>query len=196
MRSEQREATRQQIIQAALKSMMERGYDAVTTRYIASVAEVSQGLLTYHFKSKTSLWQAAADHLFKEFNQALKKSMPDPTANDPQVSQREFIRQLVYFNAEHPELLRFIVDRGSDSESRTEWLVDTHIKPTFQKFTDTMIDIPEKDLPHMFYALAGACGTIFNVPLECKRTTGINPMSKQAVKAHADYLAQLFIPNT
>jgi hypothetical protein len=49
------------------------------------------------------------------------------------------------------------------------------------------------DLPHAFYVFAGACGAIFCVPNECKRTTGIDPGSKAAIKRHADYLARMMV---
>ncbi len=50
MRSEQREATREQILSAALMAISESGFDCVSTGAIAERAGVRQGLLTYHFK--------------------------------------------------------------------------------------------------------------------------------------------------
>ncbi len=200
MKKEQREATRAQIVKAALLSIAERGYDGVTTRYIASVAKVSQGLLTYHFKSKELLWRAAAEHLFENLDQLLFEGMQgvdsgiENNSIDVRETQRELIRRLVYFNAEHPELLRFMVQRGTDNDTRTEWLVDTHVKPSFSKFSAAMPDIPKEHLPHMFYAIAGASGVIFSVPLECERATGVIPNSPKGIKDHAEYLAYLFIP--
>ena len=82
MRAEQRDATRDQIVQAALTSISDSGYDGVSTRTIAARAGVTQGLLTYHFKSKDALWRAAADHLFTRLDSAMDTGiagLPDPS---------------------------------------------------------------------------------------------------------------------
>ncbi len=202
MRKAQRDATRTQIVKAALSCIAERGYDAVTTRYIASVADVSQGLLTYHFKTKEILWRAAAEHLFEILDESLGLDILEFNAHDAKKQtvaerdemQRDCIRRIVRFHAKHPELLRFMLQKGSDNDSRTEWLVDTHIKPSLKQFSTVMSHIPEKDLPHMLYALSGASGIIFSVPDECERATGMNPRLTSAIERHADYLAYLFIP--
>ena len=44
-----------------------------------------------------------------------------------------------------------------------------------------------KDLPHAFYALAGAASLIFAVAPECRQLTGIDPMKKAAVERHAEF---------
>ncbi len=44
----------------------------MNTRAIVERAQVSQGLLIYHFKSKEALWRAAADHLFAMDNDAFE----------------------------------------------------------------------------------------------------------------------------
>lgn len=194
MRSQQREATRQRIVDAALQAISESGFE-VSTRSIANLANVSQGLLTYHFKSKEELWRAAADQLFTMHNQSLKAVVETCDSNDPRELRRETIRQLVRFNAEHPEFFRFMMQNGSQNNDRSRWLVDTHLRPFFKQFSELMgSGIPEDDLPHAFYVLAGAAGTIFSAPNECKRLTGITATTRNAITRHADYVADLIVP--
>lgn len=52
-----RDRTRALIVETALRSFRERGYDATTIRHIASEAGVSVGTTNYHFASKNELVQ-------------------------------------------------------------------------------------------------------------------------------------------
>ena len=182
MRAEQREATREQIVSAALMAISEAGFDGVSTRAIAERANVSQGLLTYHFKSKEALWRASADYLFATANESMKEALSSVESIDPREQQRKLIRQLVYFSAAHPEFMRFMLQHGKENNERSRWLVDTHLRPMYQQFAHVMGDLPKADVPHAFYVIAGASGVIFYAANECKRLTGINPGSKAAIK--------------
>lgn len=55
--SSKRDRTRALIIDTALRSFRERGYDATTIRHIAAEAGVSVGTTNYHFASKNELVQ-------------------------------------------------------------------------------------------------------------------------------------------
>lgn len=52
-----RDRTRARIVETALRSFRERGYDATTIRHIAAEAGVSVGTTNYHFASKNELVQ-------------------------------------------------------------------------------------------------------------------------------------------
>jgi len=194
MRSQQREATRKQIVSAALIAISEAGFDGVSTRTIAERANVSQGLLTYHFKTKEGLWRAAADYIFELANHALSGVLEPTEGLNRSQQQRDLIRQLVYFSADHPEFTLFMMENGKEENARSRWLVETHVLPIFKVFARIMDDVPEEDIPHLFYVIAGASGVIFCAPYECKRLSGIDPNSKAAIQRHADYLANLIVP--
>ncbi|MGR6741817.1 TetR family transcriptional regulator [Microbacterium sp. F1-18] len=61
-----RDRTRALIVETALRSFRERGYDATTIRHIASEAGVSVGTTNYHFASKNELVQ----EFYQEVQQA------------------------------------------------------------------------------------------------------------------------------
>ena len=63
-RAQQREETRERIVEAAIECFAERGFRGASTREIARRAGTNQGLITYHFRSKDELWRAAADRIF------------------------------------------------------------------------------------------------------------------------------------
>jgi TetR/AcrR family transcriptional regulator len=194
MREQQRDATREKIVVAALMAMSETGFDAVSTRAIARRAQVSQGLLTYHFASKDLLWRAAADHLFALQESAIGKAMSRISVDDPLEDRREVFRKLVRFNAKHPEFFRFLILQGTEDESRRTWLVETHLAPIYAQFTQLMRHLPAEDIPHAFYTFGGASSVIFNASTKCKGLTGIDPTSESAIERHADFLARLMVP--
>ena len=102
------------------------------------------------------------------------------------------------FAAAHPEIFRFMVDEGNRSNARMRWLVDTHMKPRFE-FMKThgvvrATGIDESLAPHAFYALAGAASLIFAVAPKCRRLSGLDPRRREAVEAHAGFVAQLMVP--
>jgi len=90
--------------------------------------------------------------------------------------------------------MRFMIDHGKKDDERSRWLAEPHLCPIYQRFAHVMGDIAKADLAHAFYVFAGGSGAIFNALDECKRTTGIDPGSKAAIKRHADYLANLMVP--
>jgi AcrR family transcriptional regulator len=56
--------TRERIVQAALDAFATYGFGGASTRQIAALAGENQGLITYHFSTKESLWKAAVDSIF------------------------------------------------------------------------------------------------------------------------------------
>lgn len=196
-RDAQAEETREKIVMAALAAFSELGFHRASTREIAARAGANQGLITYHFRSKELLWQAALGRLFDELRSALLQLRPDGNA-DARDAARDIIRQYVRFAAAHPELFWLLVDEGKSSDSRLEWLVDTHLKSFYGEFQEVLagsaLSPKHSQAPHMFYALAGAASMIFAVAPECRRLTGLNPAGKAAVEAHAEYVARLFVP--
>lgn len=61
--AERRAATRQRLVDATLRSLVEDGYSGTTINRIVERAEVSHGASGHHFPSKAALIQAAAEEL-------------------------------------------------------------------------------------------------------------------------------------
>ena len=195
-RAEQLEKTREKIVAAAVAAFSELGFHGASTREIAARAGANQGLITYHFRSKELLWQAAVERIFAGLQSTLTRLRSD-SEGDPKEEARESIRQYVRFAAAHPELFRLMVEEGKSTDSRMQWLVDTYLSPFYDGFREVLPEaLSEGDeplAPHAFYALAGAASLMFAVAPECRRLTGLNPKRPEAVEAHADYVARLFI---
>jgi len=196
-RIEQREHTRDRIIDAAARAFAELGFRAASTRDIAARAGANQGLITYHFRSKKELWKAAADRIFGLLKGRFERAA-DAGAGEPRALAREAIRQYVRFAATHPELFRLMVEEGKNKEVRMRWLVDTHLKPLYAAFERLVRqynpDVDHAVLPHAYYALAGAASLMFAVAPECRRLTGLDPAQAHTVEAHAEFVARLLVP--
>jgi AcrR family transcriptional regulator len=194
MRDQQRDSTREKIVEAALSAMTETGFDAVSTRTIAQLANVSQGLLTYHFPTKDALWRAAADRLFELQDEAVGEAMKNIGPDDPPERRREVLRRLVRFNAQHPEFFWFLMIQGPDGDERRAWLVETHLNPVYAWFAHLMGNLPPEDIPHAFYTFGGASSLIFIAAEKCIKLAGVDPKSETTIQRHANYLANLMVP--
>jgi AcrR family transcriptional regulator len=197
-RAEQREATRERIVAAAVEAFAEKGFRGASTRDIARRAGTNQGLITYHFQSKDALWRAAVERIIGLLAGGLGEQLAGLDSGDPRERGRAAIRAYVRFVAAHPELFRLMVDEGKNSEERMEWLVDQHLKPIYDRFfvgdEAEGAGLDPALRPHVYYAMVGAASLMFAVAPECRRLTGLDPSTASAVERHADFVARLLLP--
>jgi AcrR family transcriptional regulator len=195
--AKRRGEAKERIVTAAVEAFAEKGFEAASTRDIAQRAGTDQGLVTYHFPSKDELWRAAADRLFGVLGERLDEHLASLAESVPKERIRGAIREYVRWVAEHPEFFRFLVDEGNLSNARTRWLVDTHIKPRFEFMKEAGLaaaaGVDADATPHAFFALSGAAGLIFSVAANCRRLTGLDPRRREAIEAHADFVADLMV---
>jgi AcrR family transcriptional regulator len=67
-RSQSRAESRARLIDAALDLFGSRGFEATSTRAIASRAKVNLAAIPYYFRSKEGLYRAVAEHIAAELN--------------------------------------------------------------------------------------------------------------------------------
>lgn len=197
-RAEQREDTRERILRAAREVFSKHGFKAASTRDIAARAKTTQGLITYHFRTKDELWRAAVAGIFELLQTKLGERMAQLDSSDPRSFAREAVREYVRFAAAHPELFRLMIEQGKHDDARARWLVETQLKPGYESFVKEGLwagmDYDEAFAPHMHYVLAGAASLVFAVSPEARRLIGVDPTKKKFVEAHADFLAKLLVP--
>ena len=191
-RDKQREDTRARILEAALSVFSDHGFAAAGTREIAAKAGVNQGLITYHFKTKENLWRQAANRIFHEARVNIVEQMSVNRDADRRTIERNLVKAYVRFVARRPELIRFMVEEGKQPSARVRWLVDTHLAPMYQMFT--LARDNEALKPNIFYAMTGGAALMFAVRPVCKRLTGMDPKTQEAVETHAEFLADLLVP--
>jgi AcrR family transcriptional regulator len=187
---------RKRILDAALQSFAEKGFDGATTRQIAGRANVPLGLLRYYFGDKLKLWQASVDQAFGELRSGLDATIIKPRNaaedRDPLSAIRAGIRAHVHFVAENPEFVRLMHEEGKRRGPRMRWLVDRHVKPLFERLVPVIAQLQElgrlpKDIEplHFAYALIGSIDVIFHQAEECRRVTGVDPTDPAVIDAHS-----------
>lgn len=191
------DATRERILVAALDLFADRSYDGASTRDIAARAEVSQPSLSYHFRTKDELWRAAVDRVFSELNAALEARVQGLRGVDLVPMAKLVIRDFITFSAAHPQLHRIITQESKGEGERIDWLVDSHVRPLYERTTRMFARLTEEGAvpavpaPFLYYILTGAGPTIFVLAPECRRLAGFDPLSPEAVETHADAVIDL-----
>ena len=116
------------LLDAALLSFGENGYDGASVREIARRLAVSHNLIPQRFGSKERLWYAAVDHGFGRLRNDLTREALT-LGSDELLILRGLIRSFIEINAAHPSLLQVINQEASQPGPRLDYLFDTYIKP-------------------------------------------------------------------
>ncbi|MDJ0864934.1 MAG: TetR/AcrR family transcriptional regulator [Myxococcota bacterium] len=194
--------TRERLVAAALHEFAEKGFGGASTRAIASRAGVAQSAVPYHFQTKEALWQAAADHLFGLLGEQFRARVVGLEGVDQRTRARLLLRDFVLFAAAHPELHRFMLQEGTGPSERLAWLVETHLRPTFDFLLGQLADLetaggrPPGRPEHLHYMMIGAASTPYALAPEFELLTGEDPFSKAAVDAHVEAVLALFFPES
>lgn len=184
--------TRQRIARAALGAFADRGFDGASTREIARRAGVNQGLITYYFRTKETLWREAVTLVFDDARGILENMRARIGSDTSAAAVRDAMRVLVRFFAQRPEIVRFMVEEGKQPSPRMQWLVDTHLARIYESMP--FISPEPERRAHEFYMLTGAAALIFAAQHECAHLTGMQADDEAAIERHADLLAAWFSP--
>jgi AcrR family transcriptional regulator len=197
-------STRERILDEALRSFAERGFDGASTRAIATRAGVNQGLIPYYFGTKEALWREAVDRAFARLAEVLGEAARQPEAVGSRERLAVLIRRYVRFVAAHPEFVMLMNEEGKRDSERMRWLADTHVRPVWEAMTRlyesaraegglTGVAWEGFASPHFHYLFVGASAAIFHQAPECRRIFGVDPSDPEVVERHADALVGLFL---
>jgi AcrR family transcriptional regulator len=193
---ERAELTRAKLIDAGKLLFSERGFDAVSVRDLETSAGVKRNLLAYHFGDKDTLWKVSADAIVglmrSEYNQRM--------AIMKEISGREalafIVRFYVYFHARHPELSRLMSREATQHSWRTQYLIDTHIRPStleMEKLVHETKGLDRKAFIHWYYIMISSTSTIFSFAAECEDLFGVDPCEESMVEGHATMLVSMLL---
>jgi len=191
--------TRDRIERAALAAFSEVGFDAASTREIASRAGVKQQLITYHYGSKLDLWKAAVDRVFEQFEGRLRVRMEGLEGVDEPTRIRLVLREFILFSAEHPEIARFMMHEGAQPGPRLSWLYERHAGPFFGMLLERIEWAQEQGLAvagepaHLLYVLLGAVG-MFAHPAEAELVTGGRSLEPGSLEGYVELVLHLRLP--
>ena len=122
MRKNNPQATREQLLQAAIAIILERGTNNLTLENVAKKANFSKGGLLHHFPNKETLLLEIINQLTQTFNQNLQKHLePNQspgrwtrayihTTFSPDPQEQQLTQALSSLIISHPELLESLQD--------------------------------------------------------------------------------------
>jgi len=197
--------TRRALLVAALYEFAASGFDAASTRAIATRAGVRQGQLTYHFPSKLALWQAAVDDLFTRFDVEFGQAMRSIDDGDAATRFAGMVRALVRAVAAHPELNRIMVHETTSRSDRLEWLVEHHVQDRFDAFGELWQELRSSGATTIvaepvivYYTVVGAASLLYVNAAEAHLLTRDqddehHPISDALTDAHAEMLVAMLL---
>ena len=192
--------TQQKLLDAALEAFSENGFKGTSTRDIAERAGVHHPLITYHFKNKEELWRAAADRIFRQFNEALARAQEEVAGQCPKSRMASMIRAYVHYAASQPALYKVMLQESSYSSDRLEWLIETHLRPMFEATIKQIEDLqelgvaPPGDPALLFNMIRVSSGGLLALGLEMKGTSDVDLDAPGMLDELADMIINIFLP--
>lgn len=192
--------SRGRILAASLQAFAEKGYDGVSTHEVSAMAGVTQGLITYHFKSKDGLWRATMDLLFADFRNSLADRIEELREVDARSFLRLIIKHIARWPTRHPFLIRYFVESGDHPDERLRWVLDRHVRIIYNVishiFTVSMQIGIMRQLPvaQAYYVLMTA-GSVFSLGEEIKLIAGADVKSEEFIDGQVECLLTMLIPD-
>ena len=193
---ERAELTRAKLLDAGILLFSERGFDAVSVRELETAAGVKRNLLSYHFNDKDTLWKASADAIVGLMSAEFSERMTIMKEISGRETLAFIVRFYVYFHARHPELSRLMSREATRHSWRTQYLIDTHIRPStmaMEKLVHEIKGLDRKAFIHWYYIMISSTSTIFSFAAECEDLFGVDPCEESMVEAHAEMLVSMLL---
>jgi AcrR family transcriptional regulator len=178
-------ATDDEMLEAALGSFAELGYEGTSVRDLCRRLGVSHSLIHQRFGSKDELWYAAVDHGFKSLLVQMMQAVVDMGAGDDLDRLRAVLVRFVEVTAASPSLIGVINQEGLKDGPRIRYIHEMYIDQAMQLVSDVLdrLEAAERVRPvpqSVFYFLManGATG-----PLTLPGLAGCFPDAPAAKRA-------------
>jgi len=129
------EPTRTAILEGALRLFSRIGFEAASTRMIATEAGVHHASLRYHFADKEELWRAAIRQMFDRQREEFRtQQMENPLDPSTVEGLKEMVRRWVRYCAHHPEHAQILVHEAIADTPRLDWAVQEFVGANTERF--------------------------------------------------------------
>ena len=192
--------TQQKLLDAAIEAFSENGFKGTSTRDIAERAGVHHPLITYHFKNKDQLWQAAANHIFIAFGRSLSKSMEGSQGLNAKERMSQMIYAYVRYAKKQPALHKVMVQEASYPSARLEWLIEKHLNPLFHVVFSMITELqslgvaPPGNPALLFNMIRLSSGGLLALGNELKESSGIDIDKPEVLDEIAEMVIRVFLP--
>lgn len=207
-RQQRKAQTRQSILNAAITTFAELGYEAASIGMIAERCELKKALIQYHFETKDKLWKEAVNHLWGQRQMVMVDYLAGESAatqeapaaqNDGEkaLSVRFVFRQIIRFAMDHPEWIGIMVREASKPGPRLDWFIETHLKDDYARGIQFVEQAQAAkllpDLPplHLLHIISGALFYIIMIGPLTKSATGEDPSDARYIEGYVDTLLSM-----
>ncbi|WP_245545760.1 TetR/AcrR family transcriptional regulator [Nocardia higoensis] len=190
-------ASTDEIMAAALRIFARDGFAGASVAEINRELGVSHNLIHQRFGSKEGLWFAVVDWVF---GHAAALVAEGAAAELPPLE--EFRRGIVRFlilQADYPDAVRLVSMESAIEGPRLAYLYERHIEPILMRLAEPLLPLVRRkvlsrnDLRSIHFLIAhGATAPFSALPLARRMAPG-DPLSAQAVRRHARFVADMIV---
>jgi TetR/AcrR family transcriptional regulator len=182
--------TRASILCAAIEEFAERGFEGASIRAIADRLGLQHPLITYHYRSKDILWQAAAEYAFAQIRSEWDISAPEGADLSPLARLRQEYATLFRYTVAFPEFHRFMRQETLANNPRLQWVAETVLAPLLARLLPQIIEAQKRGLlpvgdPILFhYMMVSLSAALSEFGPEMQVTSGLSPEDPKVVAAY------------
>ncbi|MEL6234981.1 MAG: TetR/AcrR family transcriptional regulator [Pseudomonadota bacterium] len=197
--SDERVATRDQILEKALDAFARHGFDATSLRALSRELGGSHGLVHHHFGTKDALWQAAMDHVLGQVR-ARTEHLTDlaRSENVTETYLRKTLADVIKLTIAHPMMARIALDEGARGGPRLDYLYQNYFEPMNQIWREALRRVGKQRVTvfadegrMMFFMIAIGGSAPFFAPALSAKFDGPPLAGDTAVDQYAQNLADL-----
>lgn len=197
------ERTRTKILQKALEEFAAHGFEVASLREIAKRSGVSHGMIRYYYKSKEKLWFAAFKYLYESLISELPLTGLSEEMSDDELKEnfRSWLNAFVFFGAKHPEYMRIMMLESNPPSKRFRKVLKDFTRGRVQEALQAVRLLQARNIlpahvpaESILYIINSASLQIFTVAPEAKAIMDYNPLTDEAIAAHAETVVSLLLP--
>lgn len=134
-------ATEEQVLDTALKSFAELGFEGTSVRALNSQLGLSRNSIEQRFGTKDQLWYRAVDHGFGSLASQLNaaEAADDDPSDDHLVQLRRRLHRFMSISVEHPILLRLMNLEGIHDSEHLDYIFETYIRPALTSIEEHLV---------------------------------------------------------
>jgi TetR/AcrR family transcriptional regulator len=182
--------TRTSILNAAIAEFAERGFEGASIRAIADRLGLQHPLVTYHYRTKDTLWRAAAEHAFAQIRSGWDISAPEEADLSPLARLRQEYTSLFRYTVAFPEFHRFMRQETLTNNPRLKWVAEAVLAPLLGRLLPQIIEaqkqgfLPAVDPILFHYMMVSLTATLSEFGPEMQVTSGLSSEDQKVVEAY------------
>ena len=193
-------ATRAAILRSALTLFAENGFEGVSMRDIAERSGLQAPLITYHFRTKQLLWQAAAETAFEHIRHEWDRLAAAGESVAPLEQLRREYRALFRYTVAFPEFHRFMRQETLSRNPRLVWVMEAVLKPLLDRLIPQIQaaqaagSLPPVDPIVFHYMMVSLSATLSEFGPEMELTDGVDPSNATVISQYWSLVERLVFP--